>query len=126
MFIITQENWRIVKKTNIIGSKYKTKIDKIEKGDKIIVYIKTPHCKIKGFFEVLSKYQEDGRLFKGGIFGNRLKLKPTQILKKPIEFRSLINKLNFIKNKKRWYLHLYGVRGVLKLSKKDFEFILNQ
>lgn len=31
MFVINEENWKIVKKTNIIGSNYKNKIELIKK-----------------------------------------------------------------------------------------------
>ena len=125
MFIITEENWKTVKETNIIGSDYKDKIEKIDIGDKIIVYIKNPHCKITGLYEVLSRFHDNSKFFKKGVYAFRLKLKPLEILDKPIDFRKLISKLKFIKNKQKWYLHLYGIRGVKELSKMDFDLIFS-
>jgi len=126
MFIINNENWEIVKKTNIIGSNYKSKIDKINKGDRIIVYIKMPLCEVVGFFVVLSKYEESSNLFNNGVYAYRLKLKPIKKLEKPIDFRKLVNKMKFINNKSKWNLHLFGARGIKELSNVDFNLLFNQ
>ncbi len=123
MFIINQENWEIVKKTNIVGSKYINKVKSITKNYIIVVYIIKPLCSIVGMFGVVENYTDSKSLFKGGLYPYRLKLTPIKVLKNPVNIKTLINRLIFIKNKKKWNGHFFGVKGVRKLVKKDFETI---
>jgi len=55
MFIINQENWKVVKKTNIIGSNNKNKIDLIQKDDLIIIYAIRPLSSILGSYKIITK-----------------------------------------------------------------------
>lgn len=125
MFIINEKNWEVVKKTSVIGSNYKNKEQQIKKGDIIIIYNKRPISSIMGKFEVISNYVDRKNIFSGGTYPYRLKLNPIKILKNPIEIKPLIEKLDFIKNKKYWFAHLFGVKGLRKLSEKDFKTINN-
>jgi len=122
LLIINQKNWDIVKKTNIIGSKYGTKMNLIKKNDIIIIYIKMLSL-IVGEYNVILNYKDEKEHFHGEIYPFRLKLDPIKILKNPISIRSLINRLEFIRNKKSWYAHLYGGRGIKQLSSKDYKII---
>lgn len=125
MFIIDKKNFDVVKDKNIIGSNYKGKIDKINENDILIFYIKNPQCTISGIGNVASKYQDNTKIFYNGLYSHRLKIKSLNIFEKPINFRDLIDKFNFIKNKSKWQLHLFGSRGLKELSKNDFEIIMN-
>ena len=123
LFIINQQNWEIVRKNNIIGTKYKKKESIIKKNDSIIIYVKFPSCWIVGEYKLILKYQDREKLFHGEIYPFRLNLEPIKILKHPIHFKSLINRLDFIRNKKKWFTHLFGNGGIKQLSIKDYETI---
>lgn len=122
LLIINQKNWIIVEKTNIIGSKYGTKMNLIKKNDIIIIYIKMLSS-IVGEYKVILNYKDEKEHFHDDIYPFRLKLEPIKILKNPIRIRSLINRLEFIRNKKSWYTHLYGGWGIKQLSLKDYKII---
>ena len=59
-------------------------------------------------YEIISEVFEDrSKIFKSPsgrneVFLFRVKLKPIKIFKKPIDFRSLIEDLTFIKDKRKW------------------------
>jgi len=98
MIIINEVNWKVVKRTNIIGSNYKSRIDMINNDDIILVYVKRPISSIMGKFSVVANFVNHKHMFSGGIYTFRLELKPIKILKNPIKIMSLIDKLGFIKN----------------------------
>ena len=125
MFIINQENWEVVKKTNIIGSNNRNKVDLINKDDLIIVYAIRPLSSILGSFRVISKKIEKKVNFSGGSFPYQLKMDPIEILKEPIDIKSIADKLEFIKRKDKWNTYLFGVKGIRELSKKDYDTIIN-
>jgi len=125
MFIIDKKNFKVVKDKNIIGSNYKSKIDKINENDILTFYLKNPQCTISGIGKVASKYQDNTKIFEFGLYSYRLKIKSLNIFEKPINFRDLLDKLSFIKNKSKWQLHLFGSRGLRELSKNDFDIINN-
>ena len=125
MFIINQENWEIVKKTNIIGSNNKNKVDLVIKDDLIIVYAIRPLSSILGSFRVISKMIKKEVNFSGGLFPYQLKMDPIEILKEPLDIKSIVDKLEFIKRKDKWNTYLFGVKGIRELSKTDYETITN-
>lgn len=125
MFIIDEKNFDVVKNKNIIGSNYKSKIDKINENDILIFYIKNPQCTISGIGNVASKYQDNTNIFYNGQYSYRLKIKSLNIFDKPINIRDLIDKFSFVKNKSKWQLYLFGSRGLRELSKNDFDIINN-
>ncbi len=122
MLIINRENWGVVKKKNIIGSRNE-KVKLIKKNDIILVYIIKPLCSIVGAFNVESYVYSKNILFKGGLYPHRLNLTPIKVLENPIDIKTLIQSLDFILNKIKWNGHFLGVRGVRKLSNKDFNTI---
>lgn len=126
MFIINEQNWKIVIKENIIGSKNKNKIISIEKNDIVVIYVKSPLAAITGFFKVINNYNDNTRIFTGELYPYRLKLNPIKILKDPISIKSIINELSFIKNKTKWFTHFFGVKGVRKLSQNDYKVIFKK
>jgi predicted RNA-binding protein len=125
MFIINQENWEVVKKTNVIGSNNKNKVDLIQKDDLIIIYAIRPLSSILGAYKVITKKNEKKVNFSGGSYPYQLKLEPIEILKEPIGIISIVDKLDFIKRKDKWHTYLFGVKGIRKLSKKDYDKIIN-
>ena len=125
MFIINQENWEVVKKRNIIGSNNKNKVDLIKKDDLIIIYAIRPLSSILGSFKIISKTIEKKVNFTGGSYPYQLKMDPIEILKDPIEIKSIVDNLEFIKRKDKWNTYLFGVRGIRELSKKDYDTIIN-
>jgi predicted RNA-binding protein len=60
----------------------------------------------------------------GETFPWRVKIKPIKIFDKPVEFKLLIPKLNFITNRKKWGGHLMG-KAMREISEDDFELVLS-
>ncbi len=58
-------------------------------------------------------------------FPYRIKLKPLKIFAKPVNFKSLIPELKFIKNKKKWSGHLMG-KAMREIPEEDFELVINR
>jgi len=123
LFIINNENWEIVRKTNIIGSEYKSKINLVKEEDIIIIYIKSPYTSIVGIFKVILFYKDTKPIFHEKVYPYRLKLKPIKIAKKSVKIQSLLDDLNFIRNKKKWASNIYGGKGIIQLSLKDYNTI---
>jgi len=138
--ITNEENWQIVKKKNIWGvpERHKNTISKVKKGDRCLIYVKQERIgnelkesRIVGEYEVESEvFKDSSRIFKSPpnmhneSFPYRIKLKPIKVFKKPIEFKPLIPKLNFIKNKKKWSGHLMG-KAMREIPEKDYKLIIN-
>jgi len=57
-------------------------------------------------------------------FPLRIKLKPIKIFEKPVEFKSLIPKLKFITNKRKWSGHLMG-KAMRQIPKEDYDIIMS-
>lgn len=134
--ITNSENWEVIRKENVWGvaDRHKNTISKVNLGDKLVIYgiqekigddrILEP--RIYGIFEVISKvYRDAKKIFKsrrGELYPNRVKIKPIKIPDNPIEFKPIIEKLEFIKNKKKWNTHLFG-RAMREIPEKDFKTI---
>ncbi|KUJ94432.1 MULTISPECIES: EVE domain-containing protein [Archaeoglobus] len=134
--IANSENWEVIKKENAWGvaDRHKNTISKVKPGDKLVIYgiqekigkDEVLEPRIYGIFEAVSEvYKDSKRIFKsraGESFPYRVKLKPVIIPEKPLEFKPLIDRLEFIKNKKRWNTHLFG-RAMRELPEKDYKLI---
>lgn len=88
--------------------------------------------RITGVFEAASAvYTDKTRIFKtpkgmgNETFPLRIKLKPVDIFKEPVEFKPLIQNLKFITNKRRWSGHLMG-KAMRIIPKDDFEVITGE
>ncbi len=126
IFNVDQKNWEIIKKHNIIGSKYKIRLEKVNISDIIFVYVIRPLSSIIGKFSVISNCYLDRQIFfYGDFYSYRIDLKPIKLLKTPLNIKNIIHELDFIKNKEKWFTHFFGGRGIRELSKKDFETINN-
>jgi len=129
--ITNRENWEIIKKNNIWGvsERHKNIIIKVKKGDKLVFYVKQKvHGKnkypsiIAGIYEVASEpYRDETPIFKGEIYPWRIKIRPIKLGE--LEFKPLIPKLKFIKNKQRWGGHLIG-KAMRKIPEEDYKLLL--
>jgi len=79
-------------------------------------------------YEVISEvFKDRSRIFKsppGKSETYQIKLKPIKIFEKPLDFKSLIPELNFIRNKK-WTGHIQD-KAMREIPKEDFELIPNR
>ncbi len=108
----------------------------MKEGDIAIIYIKwdsitypyiTPA--IAGIFSVISSpYYDTAPLFNtpknmgNEKFPCRIKLEPIKIFNIPLEFKPLVEKLPFIRNKQKWGGHLQGC-ALRDIGQKDYEII---
>ena len=140
--ITTEENWRVIKKRNVWGvpERHKNTILRAKPRDKLVIYVKQESMggevkpsRIVGVFEAVSEpFRDSSRIFSSrGVrkvnetFPWRVKVKPIKIFDKPIEFKSLIPKLKFITNKKKWSGHLMG-KAMREIPEEDFRLIVQQ
>jgi len=138
--VTTEENCNVIRENNIWGvpAKRRNTIAKTKVGDKCLIYVTQTISKDKeitpprivAIYEVASEVFEDKkRLFKSKkkeeIYPLRVKLKPIKIFQKPVDFKSLIPKLKFIKNKQKWTGHIQG-RGMIEIPEEDFLLILKR
>ncbi|HIE15134.1 TPA: EVE domain-containing protein [Candidatus Bathyarchaeota archaeon] len=138
--ITTEENWNVIKKKNIWGvqEKHRNTIGKVKAGDKCLIYVMSKKkddglipSRIMGAYEVTSTVKVDNsRIFKppernkNEVFPLRIKLKPVKIFEKPVEFKPLISKLKFIKNKQKWTGHIQG-KAMRKIPEEDYELVIS-
>ena len=138
--VTTEENWMVIKKKNVWGvpERHKNTIERVKPGDKLLIYVKqrrekekTVEPKIVAAYEVTSEVFRDGsRIFKSPpnmsreSFPLRIRLKPLRIFQTPVEFKPLIPKLKFIKNKKKWSGHLMG-KAMREIPREDYKLIMS-
>jgi len=139
IYVTNSNNWGVTQKTNILGvsARYKNALSRVKKGDKCLVYVKGEviagdriEPKLVAQYEIASTVFEDSKkLFNAPpniadeTFNFRIRLKPVEIWEKPIEFKPLVPKLAFIKNKKNWALHIRG-RAIVEIPEDDYHLIL--
>ncbi|RLI81303.1 EVE domain-containing protein [Archaeoglobales archaeon] len=139
--ITTSENWKVIKQKNIWGvpERHKNTIAKVKPGDKFLIYLKQERDKdkiveprIAAAYEATSEvFKDSSRIFKSPLgIGNesfplRIKLKPIKIFEKPVDFKSLIPKLKFIKNKQKWTGHLMG-KAMRQIPEEDYNLIIKK
>ena len=137
--ITTEENWKVIEQKNVWGvqEKHRNTIGKVKIGDKCLIYVvltkkddKIIPPRIMAAYEVISEvFIDRSRIFKplardrNEVFPLRIKLKLIKIFEKPIDFKSLIPELKFIKNKKRWTGHIQG-KAMREIPEEDYELIL--
>lgn len=136
--ITNEENWNLVKQKNVWGvaQRHKNTIAKVQKSDTLVMYCKQEKIddellpsRIAGVFSAESAvFTDNTKIFstpKGmgtETFPLRIKLKPVEIFKKPVEFNPSIPQLKFITNKKKWSGHLMG-KAMRPIPKEDFAVI---
>lgn len=131
--ITSRENWEIIRKQNVWGvsDRHRKTLMQVKEGDKLVFYVKqevrgkekTPSM-IVGIYEVISKpYHDETPIFKGGTYPWRIKIKPVKLGE--LEFKPLIPKLKFIKNKEAWTGYLMG-RAMREIPEEDYKLIEKQ
>ena len=123
LFIIDQLNWQIVKSGSIIGTNNETIYNQIGENDKILVYV-SGISEIKALYEVISKYKEEVPLFHNKNYPFRFQLNLIKFFEDKTNFKDLVNKLQFIENKEKWYTHLGGIKGITELSLRDYTALI--
>lgn len=123
MFLVDIKNWKIVETKNIVGTENASTFQIIKPKDKILIYI-IRLSEIRALYEVVSTFVDSKRLFSGRIYPYRVELKLIKKFEEKVNFKDIISKLDFIKNKQKWHGYLFGIRGIRKLSLKDFNTIL--
>lgn len=123
LFLLNEENWKIVKNTNIIGTDKKDAFNEIKPRDKILVYL-TGASEIKALYEVIEKYEDTSELFINKESPYRFSLNLIKFFDQKSDFHTLISRLDFIDNKEYWYSFLGGIKGTRKISLKDFNVII--
>jgi predicted RNA-binding protein len=123
IFITNEKNWEIIKKHNVMGisNNRKNFFERLEEKTKCIVYI-TRITSFGGIFEVTSTRSKKQIKWNEGKYQNIIELKPLKIFKNPIKIQPYIKNLEFIKNKIRWYGHVFHEH---KIPESDIEFFCN-
>jgi len=134
--ITTRENWEIIKNKKIWGvpQRHMNIIKKVREGDKLVFYVKQERKdkailepKIVGIYEAIGEaYKDNKKIFKSSSGSNEVypwRIRIREVIIGELDFKSLIPKLSFIKNKKRWSGHLMG-RAMVEIPEKDYELIL--
>lgn len=121
-----------------VAAKYRNTISKVTKGDSILMYamqekrgdVVIPSAIVAECQAVSELYEDQTRTFESPPFASeekyplRLKLKPIKVFEPIIEFKPLIPKLVFIKNKKMWTGHIRGAMRII--PEEDYHTIIQQ
>jgi len=135
--VTSEENWKVIRERNVwgVGEEFRKTIKRVKPGDKFVFYVVQTKkgdqiipSRIVGVFEAVSEpYRDSSKIFKskskGGetIYPYRVKLKSIKIFDEPVEFKQLISKLSFIRNKDKWtgYVRL----PMRKIPEEDYQLI---
>lgn len=126
--ITNEENWEIIIKHNLWGVKARNelRITQTAPGDCLVFYVK-PRS-IGGIFKVTSNsFKDETMVFhtygtRIDEFQYRVKIIPITVLPERLNFQEIVEQLKFIKNKRKWWMHLMG-RAMVKIPPADFELI---
>ena len=119
-----------------VSEMHRNQISRVKPGDVLVFYVKqerkektTIPSRVVGIFEAASKsFVDDSRIFSPAGFSenerfpHRVRLKPIIVPEKPLEFKPLIPKLKFIRNKRRWSGHLMG-KAMREIPEEDCRMI---
>ena len=93
---------------------------KLSKGDKVLFYQAGENGKkIVGCTELASSLVRD----ENNIF-DLVMIRNIRLWEKPVEIKTVLEKLSFIRNKMYWGLHFQG--GIIKIPEKDYKVILRK
>jgi predicted RNA-binding protein len=108
--VANQENWEVIREKNIWGveERHRNSISKVRPGDKLLVYVMgtkkdnelLPPRIVAAYEAVSEVFTDPSRLFKGKVYPLRIRLRPIVVFLRPLDFRELVPKLSFIKNKR--------------------------
>jgi predicted RNA-binding protein len=131
--VTNQENWEVIRERNIWGveERHRNTISKVRPGDKLLIYVmgtkkenESLSPRIVAVYEAVSEvFIDSSRIFKGKVYPLRIRLIPIAVFSKPLDFRELVPRLSFIKNKRFWVGHIRG-KAMREIPKGDFETVL--
>jgi predicted RNA-binding protein len=131
--VTNQENWEVIKERNIWGveERHRNTISKVKPGDRLLIYVmgtkkddESLSSRIVAVYEAVSEvFIDSSRIFKGKVYPLRIRLRPIAVFSRPLDFRELVPKLSFIKNKRFWVGHIRG-KAMREIPKGDFETVL--
>ncbi|MEM0268771.1 MAG: EVE domain-containing protein [Candidatus Korarchaeum sp.] len=129
--LTNDDNWPVVRSERVWGlpEGRENLIKRLKRGDYLFIYLTSSRRgkellppRLAGLFEVSSDpYRDPSRLFKDRSYPNRVRLEPLIVPEEPMEFKPLIQKLEFLKNKRFWSAHLRS--GLVRISERDFELL---
>jgi len=109
--------------------------ERVSLGDKILMYVRQEHegdtilpPAISGAYEVEEKFEDSKAIFTipshmgEEVFPYRFRLKLISVYSPPIEFKPLIDSLDFITNKTMWSGHLRV--AMREIPKSDYDKII--
>ncbi|WP_048150229.1 EVE domain-containing protein [Methanolacinia paynteri] len=134
-----RDNWEVIKKKNTWGvpKRNKNSIERSSPGDRIVIFVRQENAgdtilpsAITATYEITSKpFEDHSEIFirpptmpSEEVFPYRVKLKAVKIFDDPLDFKSLIPKLEFITNKKQWTGHLRT--AMRTIPEEDYEYIM--
>ena len=120
--ILTPDNYEVVRDKLVWGvtDRHVNAISQVKPGDKLVMYV-IGEKRIKGIYEVISEpYRDETEIFKGGVFPNRVKLKPVKLNDEGIDIRNLVPKLRIFKRKDRFWAGVLRGKAMVELSEEDF------
>jgi predicted RNA-binding protein len=129
--ITNEKNWEIIRKRNIWGVPKRSRgiIQKVKTGDLLIFYVAPK--RVLGVFKAVSEpYVDEEAIFSSeGFrdderFSHRVRLEPVVLAKEYVDFSSLIPRLGFIVNKKRWSGYLR--RAMVQIPREDYDLLYEQ
>ena len=121
-----------------MADRHRNTIAKVKLGDKYLIYVMShrrdkeimpPH--VVAVYEVASEvFRDTTKIFKSPpdrkeTYPLRIKLSQIKIFLKPVDFKSLIPELSFIKNKRRWTGHIQG-KAMREIPEEDFQLIMGK
>jgi len=131
--ITNEENWEVLREKNIWGveERHRNAIAKVKPGDKLLIYVmstkkekETLPPRIVAAYEAVSgPFRDSEKIFKGKMYPLRIRLKPVAVFPEPINFKELVPKLDFIKNKKGWVGHIRG-KAMREIPESDFKLVM--
>jgi predicted RNA-binding protein len=141
IYVTNSDNWAVTKKTNILGAsaRHKNALSRVNKGDKCLIYVKSEiiageriEPMIVAQYEIASTQFEDNKkifvappLLPNENFDFRIRLKPLRVFSTPVEFKPLIQRLSFIRNKKYWTGSIRG-SAIVKIPRSDYDLIITR
>ena len=132
IFITNPENWGVTKEKKVVGyaERYKNALSRVHKGDKCLIYV-TKESIVNGEYEIGSDvYDDEKSIFHAAptapteVFPLRLKLKLVTSSPRQTDFKPLIPKLSFIKNKQKWAGTFQG-NACLSIPEQDYRIIVS-
>jgi predicted RNA-binding protein len=137
--ISNRENSDVVIGKHVWGvpKRYVNAISRVRPGDTVLVYVGQKMVDkevlppaLTGAFEVTSEmYEDTSRIFTAPaklgdeIFPLRIKLRPVKLFDPPMEFKQLLEHLQFITNKKQWSGHIRG-QAMREIPEEDYAYIM--